>query len=57
MDSRTETLTCPHCGQHAKAEVTRHAAGGRTEVHSFECPGRCDVDDEAVRQIIGTSGN
>ncbi len=51
------TIKCPTCGRDAQARVTRRDDGGRTDVEAFQCPSGCDVDDEAVRQIIGTSGN
>ncbi|MGI8678700.1 MAG: hypothetical protein ACR2LX_08465 [Jatrophihabitans sp.] len=51
------TIKCPKCGQDMPVQVSRRDSGGLTDVESVECPNGCEVDDEAVRQIIGTSGN
>lgn len=56
MGNTTVHLTCPTCGQTAVASlVWNDPGGGHPEVAAYLCPTGCHVDDETIRQIVGSS--
>lgn len=54
--ARDTTLRCPNCGMDATARI-RAEGTGRVHVLGYDCPSGCVVDEEAIRQIVGTSDN
>jgi predicted RNA-binding Zn-ribbon protein involved in translation (DUF1610 family) len=52
------TIRCPQCGEDAVVGLRRaERHHPRAEPSSFTCPNKCVVDDETVRQVLGTADN
>lgn len=62
MTITTEShFPCPSCGAPAHVRLDwledRDRIHSRFDIADYICPHRCQVDEQTLRQIVGTSGD